>query len=89
MYVHPPQEIKKIFRAMACLDDQKVTLGTYMLTKDTKYWWESTHQCLVAEARLVTWDVFKEIFLEKYFPEYIRNKKEMEFLELKQWNMTM
>jgi len=27
--------------------------------------------------------------LEKYFPEDVRNKKEMEFLELKQGNMTM
>ena len=27
--------------------------------------------------------------LEEYFPEDVRNKKEMEFLELKQGNMTM
>jgi len=27
--------------------------------------------------------------LEKYFPEDVRNKKEMEFLKLKQANMTM
>ena len=29
------------------------------------------------------------MFLEKYFPEDVRNKKEMEFLELKQGNMTV
>jgi len=34
----------------------------------------------------VTWDVFKRVFLEN-FPEDVRNKKEMEFLELKQGNM--
>ena len=27
--------------------------------------------------------------MEKYFPEDVRNKKEMEFLELKQGNMTV
>jgi len=32
----------------------------------------------------VTWDVFKRVFLEKYFPGDVRNKKEMEYLELKQ-----
>jgi len=37
----------------------------------------------------VTWDVFKWAFLEKYFPEDVRNNKEMEFLELKQGKMTM
>jgi len=31
----------------------------------------------------VTWEVFKRVFLEKYFPKDVGNKKEMEFLELK------
>ena len=35
----------------------------------------------------MTWEVFKRLFLEKYIPEDVRNKKEMEFLELKQGNM--
>jgi len=29
------------------------------------------------------------VFLEKYFPEDVRNNKEMDFLELKQGNMTV
>ena len=37
----------------------------------------------------MTWEVFKRVFLEKYFLEDVRNKKEMEFLELKQGNMTV
>jgi len=37
----------------------------------------------------MTLEVFKRVFLEKYFPEDVRNKKEMEFLELKQGNMTV
>ena len=37
----------------------------------------------------MTWDVFNRVFLEKYFPKDIRNKKEMKFLELKQGNMTV
>jgi len=35
----------------------------------------------------VTWDVFKRVFLEKYFLKDVRNKKEMEFLELKQGSL--
>ena len=35
----------------------------------------------------MTWEIFKRVILEKYFPEDVRNKKEMEFLELKQGNM--
>ena len=61
--------------------------GTYMLTEEVEYWWENTHQLLEAEDKVVTWKDFKRVFLEKYFSEDIKNKKEMEFLELKQGNM--
>lgn len=33
--------------------------------------------------------MFRVQFLEKYFPEYVRRKKDIEFLELKQGNMTV
>ena len=59
------------------------------LVEEAEYWWENTHQCLQAEGQDVTWDVFKRVFLEKYFPKDVRNKNEMEFLELKQGNMTV
>jgi hypothetical protein len=36
-----------------------------------------------AEGVVSTWGVFKEDFLGKYFLADIRNKKEIEFLELK------
>jgi len=83
------REIEKNFRVMACPKGQKVAFGTYTLVEEVEYWWENTRQCLEAEGQDVTWDVFKKVFLEKYFPEDVRNKKEMEFLELKQGNMTV
>ena len=60
-----------------------------MILVEAEYWWENTGQCLEAKGQVVTWEVFKRVFLEKYFPEDVRNKKEMEFLELKQGNMTV
>jgi len=72
---------------MACPEGQKVAFGTYTLVEDAEYWWENTYQCLEAKCQDVTWDVFKRVFLEKYFPKDVRNKKEMEFLELKWLNM--
>lgn len=41
------------------------------------------------KGRQITWDNFKEIFLENYFQIDVRNKKEMKFLELKQGNMVV
>ncbi|XP_006596744.1 uncharacterized protein LOC114383924 [Glycine soja] len=74
---------------MACPEGQKVAFGAYTLVEEAEYCWENTRPCLEVEGQDVTWDVFKRVFLEKYFPEDVRNKKEMEFLELKQENMTV
>jgi len=35
---------------------------------------------LEVEGQAVTWEAFKRVFLEKYFSEDVRNKKEIEFL---------
>ncbi|XP_050918381.1 uncharacterized protein LOC127135791 [Lathyrus oleraceus] len=37
----------------------------------------------------LTWAILRDAFLEKYFPANVRSKKEIEFLELKQGNMTV
>ena len=74
---------------MACPEGQKVSFGTYTLAEEVVYWWENTRHCLEAEGQVVTWDVFQMLFMGKYFPEDVRNKKKMEFLELKQGNMTV
>jgi len=37
----------------------------------------------------VTWAIFNREFLDRYFPEDVRGKKEIEFLELKQGNMSV
>lgn len=38
---------------------------------------------------MVTWAVFRREFLSRYFPEDVRGKKEIEFLELKQGDMSV
>jgi len=35
----------------------------------------------------ITWGIFKEEFLGKYFPADVKSKKKIEFLELKQGNL--
>ena len=66
---------------MACSKEQKVAFGTYTLVEEAKYWWENTRQYLEAKGQALIWENFKRVFLEKYFPEDVRNKKKMEFLE--------
>jgi len=44
---------------------------------------------LEQDGTAVTWAVFRREFLDRYFPEDVRGKKEIEFLELKQGDMSV
>lgn len=35
------RDIENIFWVMACTDAQKVLLGTHMLSKEVKFWWNN------------------------------------------------
>jgi len=43
----------------------------------------------VVGGEVVTWVRFKSEFMSKYFPEDLRNKKEVEFLNLKQEKLSV
>ncbi|MCI44153.1 hypothetical protein A2U01_0065392, partial [Trifolium medium] len=53
------------------------------------YWWGNASQRLGAVGALITWDRFKREFLTKYFPADERNRKVIEFMELKQGSMSV
>ncbi|XP_050914957.1 uncharacterized protein LOC127129891 [Lathyrus oleraceus] len=74
---------------MNCSDAQKVQFGTHMLEKDVKDWWRNTIKRFDEDIIEVTWALFRDAFLEKYFLEDFCGKKEIEFLELKQGNGTV
>ncbi|XP_058779903.1 uncharacterized protein LOC131653664 [Vicia villosa] len=58
-----------------------------MLEVKADEWWLETSQRLEATGEVITWAVFSRDFIRKYYPEYVRGKKEIEFLELKQGNL--
>ena len=60
-----------------------------MLAVEADDWWLETCRKLEAAGENVTWAVFRMEFLRKYFPEDVRGKKEIEFLELKQGSMSV
>lgn len=74
---------------MACVDAQKVLYGTNILSEEVEYWWDNSRQRFEANGIALTWAIFRGAFLKKYFPADMRSKKETEFLELKQGNMTV
>src|ERR1044072_4441558 len=83
------KEIKRIFRVIDCAEELKVRYGTHMLTEEADDWWVATRTELEEDGIALTWAVFRRAFLRRYFPEDIRGKKEIEFLELKQGNKSV
>ncbi|XP_052209299.1 uncharacterized protein LOC127812810 [Diospyros lotus] len=75
-----------IWRSSGPKEKEKVNCATFMLQDETDRWWKGVKRAMTPRARApyITWERFKELFNEKYFPLNLRMKKEREFMELKQ-----
>ena len=69
------QEMEKILRSLQPPADQQVRLVEYVLMSEAEHWWEHQRRSLEAENEVITWDLFKVRFLDKYFPEDVRREK--------------
>ncbi|XP_058181226.1 uncharacterized protein LOC131299662 [Rhododendron vialii] len=82
------KEVKVILDTLEITRDRDhVALATYQLKGEARYWWDlikATHTIAT-----MTFDEFKTLFLDKYFPTPLRLVKEQEFLNLKQGMMTV
>ena len=81
------KEIEKTFEIVGVEEDKKTIFATYMLKGEANYWWEAK-KTMEGNA-VISWTRFTQLFLEKYFPKYLKNQMELKFLELKQGTMTI
>jgi hypothetical protein len=82
--------LERIFKHIACSDTQKVSCAVFQLAEDADHWWESYQRTRTEAQQLeLTWEGFKELILQRYFPQSFRDQKETEFLELKQGSMSV
>ncbi|MQL81893.1 hypothetical protein Taro_014357, partial [Colocasia esculenta] len=84
------RKIEKIFRAIRCADDDRVTLATYMLQERAGVWWSSLLCTRFEDGAVeIGWDEFVRLFRAKFVPEHIQDKMEQEFLSFTQGSMTV
>ncbi|XP_074323089.1 uncharacterized protein LOC141660031 [Apium graveolens] len=74
--------MEKTFTLIKVSDDSKTDYASYFLKGEANFWWESM-SALEGEGP-ISWAIFTELFLEKYFPDCLESQLEIEFLELKQ-----
>ncbi|MQM03853.1 hypothetical protein Taro_036640 [Colocasia esculenta] len=84
------REIEKIFRAIRCADEDKVTLATYMLQERADVWWASLLRTRFEDGAIdVACDEFVRLIRAKFIPEHMQDRMEQEFLSLAQGSMTV
>ncbi|XP_052172124.1 uncharacterized protein LOC127788043 [Diospyros lotus] len=80
------EQTEKLLDHLHCREEEKVNCATFMLQDEADRWWKRVKRAMNPRARApyITWERFKELFNEKYFPLNVRMKKERQFMELKQ-----
>ncbi|XP_028076744.1 uncharacterized protein LOC114278812 [Camellia sinensis] len=79
------RDMEKIFRALPCIERQKVTFATFIFKDDAREWWLLT----LEKENIVIWARFLEVFYEKCFPDSLREQKVLEFIHIRQGTMTV
>ena len=59
--------IEKVFHALRCPAEDKVTFATFMLQSEAADWWEMEIGKMGPNDVPFIWEEFRKIFYEKYF----------------------
>ncbi|CAA0821925.1 Unknown protein, partial [Striga hermonthica] len=83
------QGLEIIFEVMNCPDRYHMLCAQIQLTSDARLWWQAYWCMRPGEKDGCTWDQFKELIREKYYPSYYRADMERQFLALTQGTRTV
>ncbi|XP_056177041.1 uncharacterized protein LOC130140755 [Syzygium oleosum] len=81
--------MEKIFDLLDCNDVDKIALAEYQLQGNARHWWKASKETVFPTGLNETWGVFVKVFFGKYFSDCARDKKVMEFMQLKQNDLTV
>ncbi|XP_028057544.1 uncharacterized protein LOC114261473 [Camellia sinensis] len=82
-------EIEKIFEVPGCSADQKVAFAAFRFKGQAEHWRRMVKRQYEGRETELVWSKFLELFNEKYFPEAVRRQKQVDFLNLKQNDMSV
>ncbi|XP_058783883.1 uncharacterized protein LOC131658628 [Vicia villosa] len=81
--------VEGIFEIVHCSEANKVVFASHLLKGPAMRWWKSASALMTIQEVPKEWDNFKTTFMEKYFPSSLGTKKELEFQQLRQENMSV
>ncbi|XP_028112032.1 uncharacterized protein LOC114310284 [Camellia sinensis] len=82
------RQIKKFLDTSDIRNEQdRVTMAVFQMEGEVDHWWEMIKSTRQVET--LTWRQFEDLFMEKYFPNSLRQEMIQEFLQLKQGKMSV
>ena len=79
----------ELLHKMGIVERFCVEFVSYQFQGNAKMWWRSHVECQPTEAPPMTWASFSSLFMEKYIPLTLRDRKRDEFLSLEQGRMSV
>ncbi|XP_069151175.1 uncharacterized protein [Solanum lycopersicum] len=79
----------ELLHKMGIVERFGVEFVTNQFQGNAKMWWRSHVECQPTEAPPMTWASFSSLFMEKYIPRTLRDRKRDEFLSLEQGRMSV
>ncbi|XP_012477463.1 uncharacterized protein LOC105793071 [Gossypium raimondii] len=77
----------RVVDELSCTPEESLKCAISLLRDSAYNWWKTLVSVVPKEK--VTWDFFQEEFRKKYVSQRFIDQKRKEFLELKQWRMTV
>nr|XP_011459357.1 PREDICTED: uncharacterized protein LOC105349937 [Fragaria vesca subsp. vesca] len=81
------RQMKRTLNNQKVPEDLKVIVACTYLESAVYHWWESV--LATPDTDITTWSAFEAIFLEKYFPDTVKQAKAKEFMFLSKGEMTV
>ena len=79
----------ELLHKMGIVERFGIEFVTYQFQGNAKMWWRSYVECQPAQAPPMTWASFSSLFMEKYIPRTLRDRRRDEFLSLEQGRMSI
>ena len=82
-------DIHELLHKIGIVERFGVEFVTDQFQGNAKMWWRSHVECQPAQAPPMTWASFSSLFMEKYIPRTLRDRRRDEFLSLQQGKMSV
>ena len=83
------EDMEKIYKALGYNDARKVTFVEFQLEGLAYSWWRVIEEKWRGEGRQPEWGAFVAEFGKKFIPKVVRDRKEQEFINLRQRTLTV